>query len=174
MRAGFSLFCRAAEADLCLDRDEGRMLRISLCNFDRSADRIDICSVFDCDRLEAECFHALFHVLAECDVRASFDGNTVGVVENDEFSKSKCTCKGECFRGDSLHHASVSAEYICEVIDNRIVFLVEYSCQMFLSHRHTNCHSHTCAERSCCRLNAYGVTVFRMSRSQGTNLTEVH
>ena len=24
---------------------------ISLCNFDRSADRIDICSVFDCDRL---------------------------------------------------------------------------------------------------------------------------
>ena len=174
MRAGFALFCRAAEADLCLDRDEGRMLRISLCNFDRCTDRIDICSVFDCDRLEAECFHALFHVLAECDVRASFDGNTVGVVENDEFSKSKCTCKGECFRGDSLHHASVSAEYICEVIDNRIVFLVEYSCQMFLSHRHTNCHSHTCAERSCCRLNAYGVTVFRMSRSQGTNLTEVH
>ena len=42
-------------------------------------------------------------------------------------------------------NAAVAAEYICEVIDNRVAFLVEYGCQMLLSHCHTNSHAHTCA-----------------------------
>ena len=169
-----ALFSRAAEADLRLDGDEGRMLSISLCNLNCCADRVDICSVFNGDRLEAECFHALFHVLAECDVCASLDGDTVGIVENDELSESKCSRKRESLRGNSLHHTAVTAEYICEMIDNRIIFLVEYGCQMFFSHCHTNCHTHTCAKRSGCSLNPNGVAVFRMSRSQGSDLTEVH
>jgi len=143
--ACLALFSRAAEADLSLDGDEGRMLSISLCNLNCCADGIDICSVFNGNCLEAECFHALFHVLAECDVCASLDGDAVGIVENDKFTKSKCSCKGECLRGNSLHHAAVAAEYICEVIDNRVAFLVEYGCQMLLSHCHTNSHAHTCA-----------------------------
>ena len=78
--------------------------------------------------------------------RISIEGSTdIAFRENDKFTKSKCSCKGECLRGNSLHHAAVAAEYICEVIDNRVAFLVEYGCQMLLSHCHTNSHAHTCA-----------------------------
>ena len=45
---------------------------------------------------------------------------------------------------------------------------------MSLSHRHTDCHTHTCAERARRRLNTLGVAILRMTRGQGTVLTELH
>ena len=167
MCARLALFCRAAEADLRLDGDKGRMLGICLCSLDRLADRVDIIAIFYSDRLETKCLHTLLYILTECDVRASLDGDAVGIIENNQLGKSQGTCQRECLRGNAFHHTSVAAQYIGVMVNYRIIFFVEYAFQMCLSHRHADCHTHTCAQRTGRRLNANGMTIFRMSRSLG-------
>ena len=53
------------------------------------------------------------------------------------------------------------------------VLFVESSCKVCLSDRHTDCHTHTCAQRTGRCLNAAGMLILRMSRSQGAVLTEL-
>ena len=91
MGAGLALLCRAAIADFRLDRDERRMLLVRFRLFDGLADGCEVVAILDRDRLEAECLHALLHVLAERDVRAALDGDAVAVIEDDELREAERT-----------------------------------------------------------------------------------
>ena len=173
VRAGLALLRGAAVADLRLDRDERRMLLVSLGLLDGPADGLKVVAVFDRDRLEAERTHARLHILTECDVRIALDGDVVGVVEDDELRKAERTRERERLGGDALHHAAVAAERERVVVDDLIARLVEYSREMRLRHRHADRHAHAGAQRPRRRLDADRVAVLRMARRQRAILAEL-
>ena len=80
MCTGFALFCRAAKADLRLDRDKGRTLFVCLRLFDGLADCSNIIAIFYGDRLETKCFHTLLDIFREGNIGIALDGNLVAVI----------------------------------------------------------------------------------------------
>ena len=174
MSAGLALLSRAAVADLGLNRNKGRTRGIRLCLLDGSADGIQVIAVLHSQQLESKRLHALLHVLRKCDVRASLNGNLIGIVEHDQLAKAQGPCQGKCLGGNTFHHAAVPAQHVSIMVNHRVSVLVKHGCQMGLSHRHAHGHAHTCAQGSCGGLNANRMSVFRMSRCQGIHLTEIH
>ena len=174
MSACLALLGRASEADLRLNGDERRMLSVFFCLLDGSSDCFQIIAVFHGDRLETERFHAFLDILGKCDIRTSLDGNFIGIIEDDQFGQSQCSCQRKRLGGNPLHHAAVAAQHECIVIDYRILLLIKNLCQMSLCSRHTDSHSHTGSQRSCGCFDADRVAILRMSRCQGTQLSEIH
>ena len=93
MSAGLALLSRAAVADLGLNRDEGRTCGICLCLLDGLADGIQVIAVLHGQQLESKCLHALLYILCKCDVRASLNGNLIGIVEHDQLAKAQGSCQ---------------------------------------------------------------------------------
>ena len=145
MSTCLALLRRAAIADLRVNRDEGRTSRIQLGLLNRSSDRYQVIAVRNIQCLETKRFHALLHILRKCDVRASLDRNTVAVIQNDQFAEPEGSRQRERLGRNSLHHAAVTAKSEGVVIDNRVTFLIKYSRQMRLCHRHADRHAHACA-----------------------------
>ena len=54
------------------------------------------------ERVPAVALVALQHVLRECQVRGAFDGDPVGIVEDDELAQAEVTREGRRLRGDAL------------------------------------------------------------------------
>ena len=173
MSGSLALLCRAAIADLCANDDHRWPLRICLSGLKGCADGVKIIAILYPEYAEAVCLHALCHILRKSDICVSLDGDLIGIVDHDQFPKPKSTCQRECFRGKSLHHTSVPAQYIGIVVNNPAVLLVKYSSQMGLCHGHTHCHAHALTKRPCSGLYPYGMTVLRVARCQGTGLAEV-
>ena len=65
------------------------MLLVGLCLFDGLADGLEVVAILDRDRLEAEGTHAGLDVFREGDVRVAFDGDLVGIVEDDELREAE-------------------------------------------------------------------------------------
>ena len=172
VRAGLALLCRAAVADQRLDRDEGRMLLVGLRLFDGLADGLEVVAVLDRDRLEAEGTHAGLDVFREGDVRVAFDGDLIGIVEDDELREAERAGEREGFRGDALHHAAVAAERERVVIDDRVARAVEHRSEVCLSHGHADGHAHASTERARRSFDADRVAVLRMARRQRAHLAE--
>ncbi len=172
VRNRLALLGRAAVADLGLHGDEGRTGRIRFCFFDRSADGSKIRTVFHGDELEAESFETLLDILGEGDIRAAFDGDPVGIIEDDQLAEAERAGQGHGFGGNAFHHAAVAAHDIGIMIKYRIVFPVEYFGQMCFGNRHADSHGKTCAKRAGRGFHACGMLILRMAGGQGTELTE--
>ena len=93
MSACLALLGRAAVANLGLYGDEGRTCGICLCLLDGLADGIQIIAVLNGNQLEPEGFHALLYILCKCNIRASLDGNTVGIIKYNKLAQSQGTCQ---------------------------------------------------------------------------------
>ena len=173
MGRSLALLCRTAIADLGMNNDYRRSVCVCLGCLNSCSDGVKIISVLYLKYAEAVCFHALCHIFPERNVCISLNGNIVGIIDYDQLSKSQSTCQRECFRGKSLHHTAVSAQYIGIMVYDFAVFFVKYSSQMSFSHSHAHCHAHTLSQRTGSCFYAYGMSVLRMSRCQRTSLTEV-
>ena len=173
MCTGFALLSRAAITDLGLDRDEGRMLLISLGCFDCLADCFQIIAIFDRDRLETECSHTGLDILGKSDIRAALDRNLVRIIEHDKLGQAKRASQREGFRRNTFHHAAITAQSEGIVIYYIIARLVERSSQMSLSHSHADSHAHACTQRAGRSFDTSRMTILRMTRRQGSILTEL-
>src|SRR5690606_11047542 len=74
---------------------------------------------------------------------------------------------------NTFHHAAVTHKHIGEVVDHIEFVAVELGGQHFLGQRHTHAVGNTLTQRTGGGFNARGVTVFRVTRSFGVQLTEV-
>ena len=173
MSTGLALLCRTAVADLGMDGNKGRTLLVSLCFLDGPADSSQISAVSHIDSLEAECLHALLHILSEGNISIALDGNVVAVIDDNQLGQAKGACQGEGLGGNTLHHAAITAQGKGIMVIHRIARLVELLSQMCLGNCHAHCHAHACPQRAGSCLNAYSVAVLRMARSQGIQLTEI-
>ena len=59
------------------------------------------------------------------------------------------------------------------MVDDRELRLIECSCEVLLSDRHTDCHGKTSAQRTCCCIDTSCVAVLRMTRCLRVHLTEL-
>ena len=66
-------------------------MRYLPCLLDGLADGIQIIAVLNGNQLEPEGFHALLYILCKCDIRASLDGNTVGIIKYNKLAQSQGT-----------------------------------------------------------------------------------
>ena len=173
MGTGFALLGRAAVADLRVNRDEGRMLMVSLGCLDRETDGFEVIAILDLERLPAEGFHAALHVLGEGEVGAALDGDVVAVVEDDELRQAQRAGQREGLGGYALHEAAVAAERVGVVVDDLIAGLVECRSEMTLCDGHADSHRHAGAERAGRSLDTDRMAVFRMARSLRAELTEL-
>ena len=83
MGAGLALLSRAAVTDLCFNRDKGRTCGISLCLLDSLSNGIQVIAVLNHQQLEAKCLHALLDILGKCNIRASLNGDLIGIIEHE-------------------------------------------------------------------------------------------
>ena len=173
MSASFALFSRAAIADLRLNRNEGRMLFISLSSFNSLANSFKVIAIFDRNRLEAEGSHACLNILREGDIRITLDGDFIGIIEDNQFGQAKRASQRERLRRDTFHHAAVATQREGVMVNDFVTRTVELSSQMCLSHCHTNSHTHTCAQRASRSFDTNRMTILWMSRRKRAVLTEL-
>ena len=93
MSAGLALLCGTAVANLGLYGDEGWTCGVCLCLLDGPSDGIQVIAVLNGNQLESEGFHALLYVLCKRDIRASLDGNTVGIIKYNKLAQSQGACQ---------------------------------------------------------------------------------
>ena len=115
-----------------------------------------------------------FHsVVGEPAFYFAVDGNAVVVVEGNQLAQTQSAGQGAGFVGDTFHHAAVTHEHVGEVIDHIEFVAVELRGQHFFGQRHTHAVGNTLTQRASGGFNARGVTVFRVTRGFGVQLTEV-
>ena len=166
--------CRAAGADLRLDLDHGRTGGIRLGLLNGCENGSGIISVLYTKSLETKGFKTLLYGFAEGDIGPALDGNVIGIIKYDQLGQSQGSGQREGFVGNAFHHASVAAKYIGIMIHHRMLRGIKYGCEVLLRHRHTDSHRHAGTQRAGGSFHAGRMTVFRMTGSQGPQLTEVH
>ena len=165
---------RRAVPDHRLADDEGRALRVRLCLADGAAQQVEVVCVVHFQNLPALRLEAHGNVLFEGDVRASFDGDVVVIVEEDEFSQLLHSRKGAGLVGDPFFQASVAAQRVGVVVYDGEPFAVEGRGEMRFRKRHTHGVADALAERARGRLHAGRVAVFGVAGRLVAQLAEVH
>ncbi len=67
--------------------------------------------------------------------------------------------------GNTFHHATITEEYICVVINNIVAFAIKLRSEHFLGYRHTNAIRYALTKRARSGLYAWCITAFRMAWS---------
>ena len=93
MSAGLTLLCRAAVADLSLNRNKGRSRGICLGRLNRLTDSVQIIAVLYRKKLKPKGLHTLLHILCKGYISASLYGDPVRVIEHDKLAKPQCSCQ---------------------------------------------------------------------------------
>ena len=75
--------------------------------------------------------------------------------------------------GDAFHQTAITEERVGAVINQIVTGAVELRAENFLSQRHSHRITNTLTQRASGSFNAWRITVFRVARCFGVQLTEV-
>ena len=161
------------EADHRAAVDKRRTAVGNLRGFDPLEDLFRIVGVFDFERAPAVGFKAFGDIFGEGDSGGAFDADAVVVIEKNEIVELEVSGKGSGLVRDAFHHAAVAGDDVDFAVQQPR-FVESGHCGEVLGGRgHADSGSETGSERSGRNLYAFGVPVFRMSRSETFPLTEV-
>ena len=118
-------------------------------------------------------FETCSGVVSEPALNVTVDGDTVVVIERNQFTQLQGTCQGAHFVRNAFHHAAIAHERIGEVVNDVVTRTVELRRQGLLSNRHTHSVCNTLTQRAGGGFYASGVAHFRVTWSFGVQLTEV-
>lgn len=164
---------RGPEADHGLGDNQRRTVFFSLGFGNRLIHGIDVVAVHRADHVPAVGFKALTGVVGEPPLHIAVNGNTVVVVNGDEFVKPPDTRQRTDFVADAFHHAAVTQKHIGAVVNHREPFTVKFRGKHFFRKRHTHGVGDTLSEGARRRFNARGHAHFGVARRFTSHLTEV-
>ncbi len=152
-----------------LERDQRRAVGLSLGARQRRIDSVVIVTVnlFDIPAASLELGR---NIVGEGDFRAAVDGDAVIIIKQDQLAEAKVTGKRDRFLSHAFHEAAVAAEHIRAVIDN---ILAELIGERAFGDCHADRAGETLTERAGGQLNAFCMTIFRMTGGLRTPLPEV-
>lgn len=119
-----SLLCRT-EADDSFDLDHRRLVGDLAGLGDGRTERIEVGKVSDGLNVPPVRLISHRNVLSKGELRGTVDGDVVVIVEDDELAEAEVASEGGGLGGYALLEAAVAADYVGEVVDNRVGGLVE-------------------------------------------------
>ena len=125
------------------------------------------------NHLPAVGFKTLNRIVCEPAFNFTIDRDAVVIVEGNQFAQTQCTGQRAGFVGDTFHHAAVAQEHVGVVVNDFVAFTVELTCQNFLCQCHTDAVGDALTQWTRGGFDARCVTVLRVTRSFGVQLTEV-
>ena len=138
---------------------------------DGRGDRVHVVAVNALD-VPVVRFEAPAHLLGEGDVGTAFDGDLVVVVQIDELAEAQSAGEGGRLGRDALHEVAVADDAVHVVVHDLVAGPVEVLGQDAFGDGHADAHGEAGAERSGRELDAWGETVFRVSRRLALPLAE--
>ena len=103
------------------------------------------------------------HVLTECPVRVTFDGDPVVVVDPAKIREFEMAGQRCGLAADAFHHATVTAKGIHVVVENFVAGPVEMVCQPTFRQRHADAGGNPLTQRTGRRFNTGGPAIFGMA-----------
>src|SRR5580693_4621022 len=141
-------------ADMAVqDNKSGPSLRLAE-NFEGVLDAINVICVPDSQDVPSICKKSGGNVFRESDIRVPLNADVVVVVNPTEVIKPQMPRKGCGFRGNSLHHATISANYVDVVIEDFEAATVVVAGKPFLADGHSYAGGHALSERPGCGFNS--------------------
>src|SRR5690606_29446606 len=168
-----ALFVRGTEANDGLAADQGGLLSVSPGLLYRCTDGVGIVAVNGGDNLPAVGFETLRSVGGEPAFHFAVDGNAVVVVEEHQLAQAQSAGQRSYFVGDAFHQAAVAQERIGVVVNNIVTRAVELGGQRLFGKRKAHGVCNALPQRAGSGFDTRCVTVFRVPRSLGVQLTEV-
>src|SRR5437867_10137296 len=117
-------------------------------------------------------FETLRYIFAKSQAGEAFDRDVIVVVEIDKFAEFEMTRKRGGFGRNAFHQIAVRNNCIDVMIDNVAAILVELGSEVSGTHRHANTIGKPLAQRTCCYLDTWRQSVFRMAGSLRAPLTK--
>src|SRR5690606_32241861 len=156
-----------------LAADQCRLLGVGTGRFYGTADGVGIVAVNARNYLPAVGFKTLRSIVGKPAFHFAVDGNAVVVVEEHQLTQAQSAGQRSYFVGDAFHQAAVAQERIGVVVHNVVARAVELRRQGFLGQRETNGVGNALPQRAGSGFDTRCVTVFRVPRDLGVQLTEV-
>ena len=139
----------------------------------RSANGLRVMAINLGNDLPAISFETPGRVVGKPAVHFTVDGDAVVVVEHDQLAKAQCAGQGRHLVGNAFHQAAIAQEGVGVVINNIVTRAVELLRQGFLRQRKADRIGNALPERPRGGFNARCITVLRVARGFGVQLTEV-
>ena len=171
MRGRSPLF-GTAESDLCAHRNQRGALLVFPGQPDRFFHQVQVIAVRNGQHLPAIGLEPQTDIFGERNLRISFDGDMVVVIQINQFSEAERRRQRRCFGADTFHQVPVGYQSVRIVIDNRQSRFVIYGCQMFFRQGHPDSHGKALSQWSRSGFHTRCHAIFRMTRSHGFPLAK--
>ena len=125
------------------------------------------------NHLPAICSKAGRRIISKPSAHLAINGDAVVVPKSNKLAQAKRPRQRTGLVGDAFHHAAIAQENIGVVIDNHMFATIELRRQDFFGERHANTVGDALPKGACCGFHTWGITVFRMARCSGMQLTEI-
>ena len=129
----------------------------------RLVDGLQIVPIGDPVHMPPVGFEALRHIFGKGKLRTAVNGNTVVVVQKNEFAQSEVSGQRRRLMRDALHKISIRAYAIREMVNDLEAGLVETRGKMLFGHGHAHGISESLTQRPGRRLNTLCKKVFRVT-----------
>src|SRR5208283_2848903 len=172
MSCGGILLVRRAITNMAVEDDKSGPALSLTENVERVLDALDIVGVADAQHIPPIAEKPGGDVLGEGDARIAFDRDVVVVIEPAEIIEAEVASQRRCLRGHPLHHASVAADGVDAVVEDRRARPVVAAGQPLLSDGHANARRHSLPQRPGRGLHARSPMIFGMSWRLAVELTE--
>src|SRR5919106_3047694 len=148
------LSVRGTVTDMAVQHDErGTVLGLAK-DVESVLDALDVVGVAHPQNVPAISQKSRRNVFCKGDMRVSFDGDVVVVVDPTKVVEAQVTRQRRCFRRDTLHQAAVSANGINVIVKNLEARPVVTVGEPLLRDAHSDARSNALAEWTGRRLNA--------------------
>ncbi len=164
---------RRTEADNGLAHQQRRLVGHLAGFFNRGLDGVRVVAVDVAHHVPAVGFETQGGVVGEPAVDVAVDGDAVVIVEGGQLAEFEGAGQGADFVRNAFHHAAVAHEGVGVVVDDVVTRAVELRRQGAFGDGEADGVGDALAQRAGGGLNARGVTVLRVARGFGMELTEV-
>ena len=134
---------------------------------------IDIVTIDIGDHVPAIGIKTLRGIVTEPAIYFAVNGNTVIVIERDEFGQPQCASQRASLMTDAFHQAAVAQKHIGVMVNDRVPGLIKFSRQQRLCQGHANCIGDALTQRTGGRLDTGRDIDFRMTRGFRMQLPEI-
>ena len=166
------LLVRGAKADVAIDDDEGRHIGAGLDFLNRLRQAFDVVDIADPLNVPTVGEKSRGDVVAECEIRVSFDRDAVAVIDPAEVAQHLMAGEGCGFARHAFHHVAIPADGEHAIVEDGIIGTIEMLTKPSCSQSHAHAVAAALAQGSRGGLHACGPTIFRVAGTRAIELSE--